>query len=32
MAWMLLVFFLVSLVAYVLVRGFEMRRERKADG
>jgi hypothetical protein len=32
MAWMLLVFFLVSLVAYVLVRGFELRRDRKADG
>jgi len=32
MAWMLLVFFLVSLVAYVLVRGFELRRERKGDG
>jgi hypothetical protein len=32
MAWMLLVFFLVSLVAYVLVRGFELRRERKGGG
>jgi hypothetical protein len=31
LAWMLLVFFLVSLVAYVLVRGFELRRDRKAD-
>jgi hypothetical protein len=26
-AWMLLVFFLVALIAYVLVRGFELRRE-----
>jgi hypothetical protein len=32
MAWMLLVFFLVSLVAYVLVRGFELRREQKGNG
>ncbi len=27
-AWMLLVFFLVALVAYVIVRGFELRAER----
>jgi hypothetical protein len=27
-AWMLLVFFVFALVAYVLIRGFELRRER----
>ncbi|HEY0971392.1 MAG TPA: hypothetical protein VGE02_10550 [Gemmatimonadales bacterium] len=29
-AWMLLVFFLFSLVAYVIVRAFELRAERRA--
>ncbi len=29
-AWMLLVFFLIALVAYVIVRGFELRREHAA--
>ena len=30
-AWMLLVFFLFALVAYVVVRGFELRHERRAE-
>lgn len=29
-AWMLLIFFLFALVAYVVVRGFEMRRSERA--
>lgn len=29
-AWMLLIFFLFALVAYVVVRGFEMKRSEKA--
>lgn len=28
-AWMLLVFFVFSLIAYVILRGFELRRERR---
>jgi uncharacterized membrane protein YraQ (UPF0718 family) len=31
-AWMLLVFFVAALIAYVLVRGFEMRRQAPSDG
>jgi hypothetical protein len=31
-AWMLLVFFVFSLIAYVILRGFELRRERRATG
>ena len=31
-AWMLLVFFVFSLIAYVILRGFELRRERKEGG
>lgn len=30
-AWTLLIFYLVSLIAYVLVRGFELRRDRSPD-
>ena len=30
-AWMLLVFFVFSLIAYVILRGFELRRERKGE-
>lgn len=30
-AWMLLVFFLIALVAYVIVRAFELRAERRAE-
>ena len=30
-AWMLLVFFVFSLIAYVILRGFELRRERKSE-
>jgi hypothetical protein len=30
-AWMLLVFFLFALIAYVVVRGFELKRSRVAD-
>ncbi len=31
-AWMLLVFFVAALVAYVIVRGFELRRQAPPDG
>jgi hypothetical protein len=31
-AWLLLVFFVVTLIAYVVVRGFELRRERSGRG
>lgn len=31
-AWMLLVFFVFSLIAYVILRGFELRRERNEGG
>src|SRR6266511_4810956 len=31
-AWMLLVFFVADLVAYVIVRGFELRRQAPPDG
>jgi len=31
-AWMLLVFFVAALVAYVIVRGFELRRQAPSDG
>lgn len=31
-AWMLLVFFLVALVAYVILRAFEMKAERQRQG
>jgi hypothetical protein len=31
-AWLLLVFFVVTLIAYVVVRGFELRRERAGRG
>ncbi len=31
-AWMLLVFFVFSLIAYVILRGFELRRERRDAG
>jgi hypothetical protein len=31
-AWMLLVFFVAALIAYVLVRGFELRRQTPAGG
>ena len=30
-AWMLLVFFVFSLIAYVILRGFELRREKRGD-
>lgn len=30
-AWTLLIFYLVSLIAYVLVRGFELRRDKGAE-
>ncbi|MDZ7289663.1 MAG: hypothetical protein ONB44_10765 [candidate division KSB1 bacterium] len=30
-AWMLLIFFLFALIAYVLVRGFEMKHSKKAS-
>lgn len=30
LAWLLLVFFLFALIAYVVVRGFELRRERES--
>ena len=31
LAWMLLIFFLVALVAYVIVRGFELRRSKEQN-
>jgi len=31
-AWMLLVFFVAALVAYIIVRGFELRRQAPPDG
>ncbi len=31
-AWMLLVFFVAALLAYVIVRGFELRRPTRSDG
>ena len=31
-AWMLLVFFVFALIAYVILRGFEIRHARKRDG
>jgi hypothetical protein len=30
-AWMLFAFFLIALIAYVVVRGFELRNERRAE-
>jgi len=30
-AWMLLVFFIFALIAYVIVRGFELKQDKRAD-